>query len=244
VTFEGLPVTLSRRRGQRNVRLAIRNRSIVVSGPWWASNKDLLAFLEDHREWVQKTIAKKETRTRELLDEPTGILPDLLYLGVAHPVEIIEDQAIRAGHAHISVEDGTVKIRYPLWDPTDLHIPENIDEAKRIISQWLLDTAKTHLTRRTNELAHQHGFVFERLFIRSQTTKWGTCSSKRNLSLNRKLIQCPSMVIDYLIIHELCHLREMNHSKAYWALVADHYPNYREAEMWLKRYGNVVFGNY
>jgi predicted metal-dependent hydrolase len=244
VTFEGLPVTLSRRRGQRKLRLAIRNHTIYVSGPWWVSNKDLLSFLEDQREWVQKSLTKKEKRTRELIEDPNGTLPDLLYLGVAHPVTIIEDASIREGHVHISVEDSNVVIRYPIWDPDDIHLPENIAEARRVISEWLLDKAKNHLTKRTHEIANQHGFEFERLFIRSQTTKWGTCSTKRNLSLNRKLIQCPELVIDYLIIHELCHLREMNHSADYWKLVAEHYPAYREAETWLKRYGNVVFGNY
>jgi predicted metal-dependent hydrolase len=244
VTFEGLPVTLSRRRGQRNLRLSIRHQTIIVSGPWWASNKDLLSFLEDHRDWVQKSISKKDQRTRELLDDPDNTLPDLLYLGVAHPVTVVEDASIRTGHVHISTDDSKLVIRYPVWDPEDLHLPENLTEVRRVISHWLLDHAKNHLTKRTKELAELHGFEYERLFIRSQTTKWGTCSSKKNLSLNRKLIQCPEMVIDYLIIHELCHLREMNHSPSYWRLVAEHYPDYRTAEAWLKRYGNVVFGNY
>lgn len=244
VTFEGLPITLKRRRGQRTLRLSIRHGTITVSGPWWVSHKDLEAFLEAQREWVQRTLAKKDLRTRELIDAPDATLPDLLYLGTALPVRIIQDAAVRNGHTHIDIEGSTVVIRYPHWVPDNLHLPENQTEVRRVISQWLLDRAKTHLTRRTQELAAAHGFEFARLYIRSQTTKWGTCSTKRNLSLNRKLIQCPEMVIDYLIIHELCHLSEMNHSARYWALVADHYPNYREAEAWLKRYGNVVFANY
>ena len=244
MTFEGLPVTLQRRRGQRKLRLAIRNGTITVSGPWWVSNKDLAAFLEDHREWVKKSLAKKEKRTRELLDEQNGTLPDVLYLGSAYPVQVIHDAKIRAGHTHIDIEDSGLVIRYPDWEPDDLHIPENQEEVRRVVSHWLNAKAKAHLTTRTHELAKLHGFVFERLFIRNQNTKWGTCSTKRNLSLNRRLIQCPDLVIDYLIIHELCHLREMNHSPAYWKLVAEHYPEYRTAESWLKRYGTVVFENY
>ncbi len=244
MTFEGLPVTLMRRRGQRKLRLAIRNGVITVSGPWWVSNKELTTFLEHQREWVQSSLAKREMRTRELLDKADDVLPDLLYLGTAYPVVITHDASVRAGHTHIDIEGTSVVIRYPEWTPDHLHVEQNLAEIKRIISLWLLDKARGHLARRTHELAGEHGFHFERLFIRSQTTKWGTCSSKKNLSLNRKLIQCPEMVIDYLIIHELCHLKEMNHSARYWAHVAEHYPNYRDAEAWLKRYGNVVFGNY
>ncbi len=233
-----------RRRGQRKLRLAIRNGVITVSGPWWVSTKELASFLEHQREWVQRSLAKKAARTRELLDKADDVIPDLLYLGVAYPVVITEDVSVRAGHTHIDIEGASVVVRYPEWTPDNLHIDENRAEIKRVISHWLLDKAKNHLSKRTHELASVHGFEFARLFIRSQTTKWGTCSTKRNLSLNRKLIQCPEMVIDYLIIHELCHLREMNHSARYWALVAEHFPNYREAEAWLKRYGNVVFSNY
>ncbi len=233
-----------RRRGQRKIRLAIRNSTITVSGPWWVSNKELASFLEDQRDWVRKSLEKKDKRARELLDEPDAALPDLLYLGNAYPVKVKQDAAVRAGHTHIDIEDGSMVIRYPEWEHDDLNLPENQAEIRRVISHWLLNKAKNHLTVRTHELALLHGFKFERLFIRSQNTKWGTCSTKKNLSLNRKLIQCPEMVIDYLIIHELCHLQEMNHSGAYWKLVAEHYPNYREAETWLKRYGTVVFGNY
>jgi predicted metal-dependent hydrolase len=233
-----------RRRGQRKIRLAIRNSTITVSGPWWVSNKELASFLEDQRDWVRRSLEKKEKRTRELLDEPDATLPDLLYLGSAHPVTVIQDTTVRAGHTHIDIADGGVVIRYPEWEHDDVHLPENQAEIRRVISHWLLNKAKSHLTVRTHELAQLHGFEFERLFIRSQNTKWGTCSTKKNVSLNRKLIQCPEMVIDYLIIHELCHLREMNHSANYWRLVAEHYPDYRLAEAWLKRYGTVVFGNY
>lgn len=244
VQFEGLPVTLTRRRGQRKLRIALRNGGIAVSGPWWVSNRDLFAFLEEQRDWVLKSLDRKEKRTRELIDNHSETLPDLLYLGVPHPVVVVEDTTVRIGHTHIDIEGPNLVIRYPEWGDNHHHIPDNVDEIRRVVSLWLNAKAKSHLTRRTHELAVQHGFEFDRLFIRSQTTKWGTCSNKRNISLNRRLIQCPEMVIDYLVIHELCHLHEMNHSPKYWKLVASHYPAYREAEAWLKRYGTVVFGNY
>jgi predicted metal-dependent hydrolase len=114
-------------------------------------------------------------------------------------------------------------------------MPENREGVHELVRRWLQAQARSYLTQRVAELATEHGFSYARLFIRSQTTKWGTCSSKKNLSLNWKLIQCPPEVIDYLIIHELSHLREMNHSARFWSLVAHLYPEYKKAEGWLKR---------
>lgn len=244
IQFEGLPVTLTRRRGQRKLRIALRNGGIAVSGPWWVSHNDLLAFLDEQRDWVRKSLEKKERRTRELIDNHQDHLPDLLYLGVSYPVIVTEDATVRQGHVHIDVVGPNLLIRYPEWNADHLLKDEHREEIRRVINLWLNAKAKNHLTRRTHELADSHGFSFDRLFIRNQTTKWGTCSTKRNISLNRRLIQCPEFVIDYLIIHELCHLIEMNHSPKYWKLVAQHDPNYLEAEKWLKRYGSVVFSNY
>ncbi|MDD5361728.1 MAG: SprT family zinc-dependent metalloprotease [Ignavibacteria bacterium] len=93
--------------------------------------------------------------------------------------------------------------------------------------------AKTHITGKVISTAKEKGFTINRIFIRSQRTKWGTCSSKKNLSFNMRLIMCPEFVIDYLIIHELVHTVEMNHSKRYWETVAKHYPEYKAAKKWL-----------
>jgi predicted metal-dependent hydrolase len=73
--------------------------------------------------------------------------------------------------------------------------------------------------------------------VRAQKTRWGSCSARGTISLNWRLIQAPPGVVDYLIIHELMHRREMNHSARYWKLVAQAFPDYRRAEQWLKKSG-------
>lgn len=77
--------------------------------------------------------------------------------------------------------------------------------------------AKTTLTTRLNYLAQEHGFKYNKLFIRNQKTKWGTCSSKNNISLNMNLIRLPQELQDYVILHELVHTQHKNHSKKFWA---------------------------
>ena len=95
--------------------------------------------------------------------------------------------------------------------------------------------AERELPPRTRELAQLHGIGIRRVSVRAQKTRWGSCSARGTISLNWRLVQAPPMVRDYLIVHELMHRREMNHSARYWKLVATAFPNYQLAERWLKR---------
>lgn len=95
--------------------------------------------------------------------------------------------------------------------------------------------AGLELSARTRELAHEHGIAIRRVLVRSQKTRWGSCSANGTISLNWRLIHAPAFVRDYLIIHELMHRRQMNHSARYWKLVADAFPAWQEAEAWLKK---------
>ena len=103
-----------------------------------------------------------------------------------------------------------------------------------LVRKHLRQLAMRELSRRTWELARVHGITIHRVTVRAQTTRWGSCSVRGTISLNWRLIQAPSQVSDYLIIHELMHRREMNHSARFWKLVADACPDYRSAEQWLK----------
>jgi predicted metal-dependent hydrolase len=96
--------------------------------------------------------------------------------------------------------------------------------------------AERELPGRTWELARLHGIAISRVTVRAQKTRWGSCSARGSISLNWRLVQAPWSVVDYLIIHELMHRRQMNHSARYWQLVAEACPDYRAAELWLKRH--------
>jgi predicted metal-dependent hydrolase len=100
--------------------------------------------------------------------------------------------------------------------------------------------AKIELPARTWELAARTGVDVRRVSVRNQRARWGSCSARGTISLNWRLVQTPDFVRDYIIYHELMHLREMNHSARFWARVAEVCPGWREAERWLKRNGALV----
>jgi predicted metal-dependent hydrolase len=103
--------------------------------------------------------------------------------------------------------------------------------------------AVSELVKRTQELAAQTNSQIERVTIRSQRTRWGSCSRRRAISLNWRLIQTPAFVSDYIILHELMHLRQMNHSKRFWEEVEKVCPIWREAEKWLRQHSREIISS-
>ena len=85
------------------------------------------------------------------------------------------------------------------------------------------------------------GVSYGRIAIREQKTRWGSCSSKGTLNFNWRLILAPEEVLDYVVVHELAHRREMNHSKAFYAIVESVLPDYRQARRWLREHGDSLW---
>lgn len=106
--------------------------------------------------------------------------------------------------------------------------------------QSLAASAKADLSSRVARLAPLVGVTYGRITIRSQRTRWGSCSAKGNLNFNCLLLLCPEEVRDYVVIHELCHRKQLNHSPAFWAEVERACPDYRSHRAWLKANGSAL----
>ncbi len=102
-----------------------------------------------------------------------------------------------------------------------------------VVQWWYRQQAESLIKKRADELCPRLGVTYGRLSVRGAKTRWGSCSRKGNLNFNWKLMMVPEPVIDYVIIHELAHLKEMNHSKRFWKLVAEHCPQWRQHRQWL-----------
>ena len=103
--------------------------------------------------------------------------------------------------------------------------------------QKLAEKALDYIPKRVSYFAKQIGVTYGKITIRNQKTRWESCSSKGNLNFNCLLMLTPPEVIDYVVVHELCHRKEMNHSKVFWAEVEKVLPNYKEQVKWLKENG-------
>jgi len=155
--------------------------------------------------------------------------------GIGH---VLIERSKRARRLNISVKPFTgvrVAVPYGLsfenaekmalskatWIKRHLDRVKEIEKIQAAISNDLPEIdrafARKKLTQRLNKLARLYGFTYNRVFIRNQKTRWGSCSTRNNISLNMKLLRLPEELIDYVILHELVHTREKNHGKTFWA---------------------------
>ena len=176
---------------------------------------------------------------------------------------------VRSSRKTLAVQiraDGTVIARAPLRMPKDrilcflsekaswirmqqgrMQERENMRQQARIHldaaqEKELRERAKSVLAQRTAYFARQVGVTYGRITVRDQKTRWGSCSQTGNLNFNFRLILAPLEVLDYVVVHELCHRRQMNHSAQFWQEVAQVLPDYRERKAWLTENGWRLMG--
>jgi predicted metal-dependent hydrolase len=184
--------------------------------PRRGSEAEGIRFLERSEAWLLKRVV--QWRSRSQARQSWGEEARFLFRG--------EEVGLR-------VETGEGRLRLCFSDQV-VSVPRALPDYREVVLGHLRRLAERELPVRTRELALLHGIVVHRISVRAQKTRWGSCSARGTISLNWRLIQAPCYVVDYLIIHELMHRREMNHSARYWKLVAKAFPDYRNAEQWLK----------
>ena len=111
---------------------------------------------------------------------------------------------------------------------------------KEIQQKWLKSYARKFINQRIEKLSDKLLMPYNKLYVRSQKRKWGNCSKEKNISINWRIIKAPEFVIDYIIIHELCHTIIMNHTIRFKTLLQSHCPDCEQAQSWLDRYGNSL----
>lgn len=119
-----------------------------------------------------------------------------------------------------------------------LHVPADGPEAA--IERWYRRAARDEITPRVAEATAALGVTAERITIRNQRSRWGSCSATGALSFNWRLLLGPADILDYVVWHEACHLVHLDHSARFWALLATHRPDYRRQQRWLRRHGATL----
>lgn len=110
----------------------------------------------------------------------------------------------------------------------------------KVQEKWLKSVARKYILTRTETLSEALLLPYNKLYIRSQKRKWGNCSKEKNISINWRVIKAPEFVIDYIIIHELCHTIIMKHTVRFQTLLRSHCPDCEQAQAWLDKYGNSL----
>lgn len=207
------------RRKVKHIRISVnKDKEIRVIIPMRYPVGSLKRVLDDKKDWIVKK-----------LEHFDNLKKNYFNLG--------ENGILYLGRKYIFEQKPEMK-NYLKIDEQEMKIYSGVDLLnKRLQEHWLKQEARRVIEERMKIINKEGRFKFNKIFIRNQKTKWGNCSSNKNISFNWRLIKAPVEVMDYLIIHELVHLEEMNHSKAYWNKVGLLCPYYKEANKWLKKNG-------
>jgi len=178
---------------------------------------DLLS--KKHR-WILNVLARYGRIQPHQSDQPLKSGDTLPYLG--RELEVVARQC--DGNAEsVNLERNRLVVS----------LKAGSNRLNMVLERWYREQAAQVIREKIRKLGADLRFTYGRLSIRGQKTRWGSCSRKGNLSFNWKLIMAPESVINYVIVHELAHLKEMNHTKRFWQLVGRHCPNWREQRKWL-----------
>ena len=206
-----LDYVLLRRRGRRGVGLKVDETGLTVSAPATMPLARVEALVRESERWILRKVREWSARQVPIVRWEDGT--PLPFLGGALTLRILSGAANRVERIH---DDLRVSLR-----------ERGGDRLMRVVSAWYKRAALEHFGARVPALARAAGIAPPRLLLSSATARWGSCNSDREVRLAWRLVKAPPELIDYVICHELAHLRHMNHSAAFWAEVARQCPDFR-----------------
>ncbi|MBE8540158.1 YgjP-like metallopeptidase domain-containing protein [Geoglobus acetivorans] len=196
---------------------------LIVRAPVNASDEAIWNTILKHRDWIERK--RKEILSRDPKASKKEFVngEGFLYLGKYYKLRIVEGQ------------------KEPLkLDNEFLLSKEYLPIAKEVFVNWYREKAYEKITERVEWYAKIRGFDYNKVNITNAQKRWASCSHKRNLNFSWRLIMAPLPVIDYVVVHELVHLEEKNHSKTFWNKVKMLMPNYEKHKEWLKKNGHLL----
>lgn len=209
---------------RRSIALEIDQQGrLIVRAPHHAPDSEIHSLISAKQDWI---IKKQKLARQRLLEAPPKQFvqgEEFLYLGETYPLEFVVQEK-----PHL-VLNGSFQLsaaRKPA--------------AREVFEKWYRAQASRVIKPRTAYLAEQHGYQPTIIRINGARTRWGSCGPQGSLNFTWRLVMAPLQVIDYVIVHELVHLRIRNHSRQYWGTVGRIMPHYRQHLDWLNNRGHLL----
>ncbi|MFM0597598.1 M48 family metallopeptidase [Paraburkholderia dilworthii] len=213
-----------KRSARRSIGFAIDSTGLTITAPRWVTLADIETAITEKQRWIFTKLIEWQTRVEQRalpkVDWKDGA--EVPYLG--QPMRVILGSP--QGTLQFSTSDSALQVPLPLHaDPQQI---------KDRVQGWLQGEAKRLFGERLAIYSEKLGVSYRTYALSSAATRWGSCSSDGKIRLNWRLIHFPLSIIDYVVAHELAHLREMNHSPRFWQTVESIFPEFREARQTLK----------
>jgi len=195
---------------------------VFLTIPPHAKNADIERFLQSSQGWLQQHWAQFAEQPK-----PTASSPD--------------DFLIQSNSLRISILNNSLSLKISENKNSVVVNEENVifmpkNQPAKHLTAWVLTQSKLALPKRLDQLAQQHGFQYQSCRVRHAKTRWGSCNQQGRISLNAGLALLDAKTADYVMLHELCHTRQMNHSARFWAEMAQVFPDYQTQRNQLKQF--------
>lgn len=218
----------------KNIGIRITSDGIVkVTAPIFTLDSYIHEIVYKKAEWILSKLKLMEEMKNSELNRKYSVGDSIVYLGKEYELNVIEEVEADA-KVRLKGEKFEVHVK-PEW---------NGEERERFIrdgiAEWYKHEAFSKLKERTKYYSGVLKLYPNNIRVKEQKSIWGSCSSKDNINFNWKLIMAPQAVLDYIVVHELCHLKHRDHSKNFWGLVEQIIPDYGEKRKWLKEHGRSL----
>lgn len=230
------------RRRRKTIGIKITTEGeVIVTSPFNISEESIVSIVKKKEKWIKNKLQLLEQQA-SCKDRNFKSGEKLLYIGKELELEIHNlnrDKIIFLGEHNFN--NNLVRIvdkKVIVYVNDNKHNTEDI--IRDLIIKFYKIEAEKLLKERTLYYSKIIGVRPNKITIKDQKTIWGSCSSKKNINYSYRLIMAPNDIIDYVVVHELCHLIHMDHSKEYWRSVELILPDYTERKLWLKLYGNTL----
>jgi len=207
-------ITRSRR---KTAAIYVRNGEVEVRTPLRMPKKEIDRFVREKEEWILKNLAKQQAQAEKKESFTVDYGGAILFRGNAYPIA-------QCNETHAG------------FDGRQFHMPPGLSPAqiKATCIKLYKILAKAHISQRVAFFARQMGTTPTTVKVNSAMKRWGSCSSRKSLNFSWRLIMADDAIIDYVVVHELAHIKQMNHSAQFWAIVEGVLPNFRERKRKLK----------
>jgi len=200
-----------------------RDGTVIVRAPSWTDDEDLSKIVESRNFWIYRALAEWRdlNATRVLREYRNG--EGFLYLGRAYRLLLVNDQT-----EPLLLKNGRFQLRRDLVESGE------IESAKVTFQAYYSQKGLERIPSRVDYYAPKVGVSFAGIRVRELGHRWASCTSKGKIAFHWKCMMAPQTVIDYIIVHELCHMHYRDHTEAFWNEVDKVMPNYRERKEWLR----------
>jgi len=218
----------------KRMRMTVKPlQPLNISIPYGTKPKTLKKFIFDNKEWIIQNLEKVKTTE----SKRTVFLPETEFRTKYRELKLLP--ILKTGKPQFQLKKHTLIVRYA--ENTDISKALYQEMIREAIEETLRSEAKYYLPLRVHELAEIHNFRVNKITVRKAKTRWGSCSTQNNISLNIHLMRLPDRLIDYVILHELAHTIHKNHSKAFWNFLEEICPNSKQKNRALNEYSPVIW---